>query len=124
METKQSRLITLDEIRAAIKRAVEERGEDYVYPEEEKKENPIRHSMECQYRKADGTPSCLIGLAVYYINPDIVLPEFRGAWVALQEFADRDAIDYAQAAQTVQDEGGTWGKAYHRAEEWLANRTT
>lgn len=128
METTQKRqLITLDEMRTAIKRAVEERGEDYIYPEEWKKSSPdilYGEDYQCQYRNEDGSPSCIIGLAVSYINPNIILKEFTCAHLALRDMAEDDAGLYATIAQAGQDQGNTWGEAYKAAEAWLANRMT
>lgn len=79
-------MITYAEMKAALERAVEERGADFVYPEEWR-ETKIRHDTEihlCRYRLPDGRPGCIVGLAMSYLMPDVVLREFRGAAEALE----------------------------------------
>jgi hypothetical protein len=113
-------LITLSEMRAAIRRAVEERGADFVYPDEWKmSERPSTHA-QCQYRRGDGTPACIVGLAMSYLRPDVVLTEFVSAHDVLGGHATRNAIEFAANAQACQDDGATWGEALASAEDWVA----
>ena len=63
-------MTTYAEMKAALERAVEERGADFVYPEE------WRETRMCRYRLPDGRPGCIVGLAMSYLMPDVVLQEF------------------------------------------------
>ena len=68
--------ITRENFTAAMRAAVAERGEDWVYPERVSELaapgwRPKR-GHECVYVLPDGSPACLIGLALYKIDPALV----------------------------------------------------
>lgn len=96
-------LITYDEMKAALERAVAERGEGYVYPG--------NGGGGCSYYKPDGSPDCLIGLAVSYIRPDVRLQWGTYAEEALFDIADSRAVRLAHIAQHQQDTRAPWGHA-------------
>lgn len=106
--------ITEAQFTKAMQEAVAERGEDYVYR--------VRVNGSCVYVDADGSPSCLIGLALSKINPSR-LPDYhhpRNSIPALTllDGIVPDAVAWAaDDAQTIQDTGHTWAealKAYNR----------
>lgn len=112
-----SGLITLEEMRGAIKRAVEERGEGFVY------EKKLGYETICHYNHpVTGEPDCLIGLAWSYLRPTDRLEAVGPACEVLLGKATSNACTYAQEAQWVQDEEGTWGEALAAAEAWLAEQ--
>jgi len=116
-----SDLITLEEMRGAIKRAVEERGEGFVYEHKPWPDSP--NNIGCHYNHpVTGEPDCLIGLAYSYLRPNHRLPSQGSAPYVLQCEATASACGYAQIAQIKQDDGETWGEALAAAEAWLAER--
>ena len=100
--------LTYEEARALLARAVEEKGGDYVYPDAE---------YGCSYLWGDRTPACLVGHVFIYagVTPgDIEAHEgTQAAEVVSSLFPDtEDRVRAAlRAAQTVQDNGGTWAEA-------------
>lgn len=114
-------LITLEQMRNAIKRAVEERGADYVYEKKPHPENEV--CLACHYNHPEtGEPDCLIGLAFSYLRPETRLPIYGSAYMVLKDIAHEDARLYASSAQRYQDDGYTWGEALAIAEAWLAEQ--
>lgn len=109
------KLISYDEMKAALECAVAERGEGFVYPEEWKRKELGDIGSSCQYRLEDGTPGCIVGMAMSYLRPDVVLPEFTGSERALDGLVDDLADHLAAEAQRHQDMGATWGEALERA---------
>lgn len=99
-------MITYAEMKAALVRAVSERGYDFVYPEEWKGEEE-----GCLYRLPDGSPACIIGLAMSYLKPDAVLEEGRPARFSLRNYCEPRAIDLAVQVQWRQDTRHSWGVA-------------
>jgi hypothetical protein len=117
------------------KRAVElleaevaEAGRNFVYKKDERDESG---GVSCKYVE-DGCPSCLIGRALHrasvplYVLGDLdVQNEGMSEAIAEARFNDdieltADARDVFQAAQSVQDAGGTWGHALDMAKAELA----
>jgi hypothetical protein len=100
--------ITATEARELLKRAVEEKGENYVY------RKPL-FADHCVYFSA-GAPSCLIGHVLSYKGMESIDDSMNGCGVEdlfengylAADDATRDALDMAQ---TEQDHGGTWGTA-------------
>lgn len=105
-------MITYAEMKAALVRAVSERGYDFVYPEEWKGEEE-----GCLYRLPDGSPACIIGLAMSYLKPDAVLKEGRPARFSLRNYCEPRAIDLAMQVQCRQDTRRSWGAALKEALE-------
>ena len=119
--------ITRENFTAAMRAAVAERGGDWVYPAEgsELAEQGWRSKEwgACVYVLPDGSPACLIGLALYKIDPALVEGlegENVTALRLLQRLGVEDGELYwaAQDAQDAQDLGEAWGNAlkiYERA---------
>ena len=112
---------TDEEFEAALERAVQERGEDYVYPQRNKDKWVDEYHNQaggCVYSTPDGTPACIIGLALSYLDPSLV-PDYNDTNAArdvLPGIVSSVAATAAQYAQDVQDGGDTWGVAletYH-----------
>lgn len=109
---------------AAIKQAVELRGAEYVYSDAEKVPTPGSLIQRCVYSNQDGSPSCLIGQALYLIDPELMpsfdesLEEDASASTVLRARLGLGEDDLtptwvraAQAAQSAQDDGASWGVA-------------
>lgn len=99
--------ITYEQALAALKRAVEERGRDYVYPERD---------GACVYFGPDGKPSCGVGLALSYhgLTLEKVGPCNESADPGtLREdgviSADDETVTLLTAFQSRQDQGMSWG---------------
>ena len=110
----------------AMRDAVAERGRDYVYP----LGNPdyALHDSSCVYSTPDGTPACLIGLALSKVMPEAV-PEYDAPTETADELLlplgfSQIVADAAFAAQTVQDTERTWGLALDVFEDVLADAAT
>lgn len=105
-----------------LERAVAERGKDYVYRAEERKEAEARDgdpaAIACSYAEPDGSPSCMVGLALSYVGANPVIMEDIGGW-AMGVLPDLGvALGTArvfQEAQSAQDMGKTWGVALEAA---------
>jgi len=116
-------MITLAEVREAIRKAVEDKGRDFRY-------NPTGHAY-CEYipllNAPEGDPrrttGCLVGAALASLGVDLAgwgasirdEMEWHRTEVASEDY--EQVRDYLAVAQKWQDEGGTWGEAYDRAEE-------
>lgn len=113
---------------AAIRKAVEIRGEDYVYPSKE--EHPeyyigIGASPSCRYQLDDGTPACIVGLALHQIDPGLV-PEPGSTTLAggvLRQIGfSRKVSEAATTAQLMQDDDASWGSALEAFEDEIGVR--
>ena len=118
--------ITRENFTAAMRAAVAERGEDFVYPAEgsELTEQGWRSERgTCVYVLPDGSPACLIGLALYKIDPGLltyVESQFENASRVMGRAGVQDGMLLlaADRAQGEQDDGAPWGDAlseYERA---------
>lgn len=120
----------------AIRKAVEIRGEDYVYPSKEEHPeywgNPyfdntaISHNLVCRYQLDDGTPACIVGLALSLIDPGLVPASnitSAAAKVLRTKGFSKSIQSSADAAQCVQDGGGDWGEALKSFTSEYAYRT-
>lgn len=106
--------LTLEKAHELLKRAVEEKGADYVYPEDEKWADGM-----CRYFRPDGAPLCIVGHVLHYLGVTRVT-EGRGAAAALlgAGVTTVPTTHWAlQEAQCCQDGGGTWGEALAAFEE-------
>ena len=106
---------------AAMRKAVAERGEDFVYPDEWRKASEDKQS--CLYVHED-KPACLIGLAVYIATGKLVPDGYEGsiAGVVVKSCVPgvSDIVVHAAfKAQAAQDVGETWGQALKEFEEAL-----
>lgn len=106
------------EINAALKKALEAKGEDYVYPEEEK------HKGGCMYATADGAPSCIVGHVLHELDPEGFAKVAK--WERKKGTGDTavddavnalglnfhpDQVEALRMAQVNQDKGAPWGAA-------------
>lgn len=104
-------VITRKSMRDALVKAVEAKGADYVYGRVGR--DGIPYHQECLYRY-DGQPSCLFGHAF-----DILGVPYSKHWENVMVgnllprlgVGDVLLVEACQAAQSVQDIGGTWGEA-------------
>lgn len=118
-------MIDLKLARELLKKAVDTQGPDFVY-------NPS-NQYGCYYRPVVGTEhsgkdddrrnttGCLVGVALSLNGDTWHLNEQRSIyslWIADPTKLSQEAADYFQAAQSRQDDGCTWGKAYADAEEY------
>lgn len=105
---------------AGIRAAVAERGADYVYPDEWR-----GTGGGCFYYNEDGTPSCLVGLAIDKAGLTDHVWNKRakvGAHDLLESMIpgiDTRLGVAVEAAQGLQDDGATWGEALARFEEYV-----
>lgn len=110
-----------------LNRAVEEKGADYVYPEEEKRNwKNIPGGAVCSYYVSNGEarPSCIIGHVIEYLGlRDQFLPiqgQYEGksgvsALNALGVRITRRADVLLDTVQSEQDSGHPWGEAVEQA---------
>lgn len=107
----------------AMEAAVEERGERWTYPSGD--DWRTGDGKMCVYAKPDGSPACLIGLALFKVDPKL-MPSYEDsdsgrdmdAVSVLDRLVDGGKLNLstrtisgAYAAQNHQDRGGTWGDA-------------
>lgn len=117
-----SELITAEEMLAALEWAAEQKGADYVYPEE-LKEPDTGGVLTCRYRSsATGEPCCIVGMAVDHLRPGFTFREYQPAHLVLDCAADDDARHIAADAQNVQDEGLPWREAVNYARDEFYGR--
>lgn len=119
-------------VRDALAAAVEERGEDWVYPSDPS----WRDDGLCRYQLDDGTPACIVGVAARKIDPEIDMPradanplrviaralglisDDMGEFLPLRR--DYDVLERAvNEAQVTQDDGYTWGEALAKFDKVL-----
>ena len=109
---KTIRELTIPQALEALEKAVELRGKDFVYPDDEK-----INGKTCQYtREVDGTKvgSCLVGVAlidVLGLPPEHMAGSTLSASAALTRLGVTDAgvRRVFGAAQGAQDDGRSWG---------------
>ena len=118
--------ITRENFTAAMRDAVAERGEDFVYPAEGSelaKQGWRSEEGTCVYVLPDGSPACLIGLALYKIDPGLLTHvefQYDDASRVMSRAGVQDSVllRAADMAQYRQDVGAPWGEAlseYERA---------
>lgn len=108
----------------AMEKAVALRGEDYIYPKNLPGWQDCTGS--CVYSLKDGTPACIVGVALSLIDPDLV-PAYgwndnfsSSAVEVLEELNASGKTDFSEAvmnaamwAQQDQDRGLPWGESLH-----------
>jgi hypothetical protein len=138
---------TTEQVRDALTAAVEARGRDYRYPGTK--------SGVCFYSFEDGTPGCIVGAVIAGLDADAFAELVRreAPWTGAEDGAPRrvsagdvwqvasqssdvpagdpvislpyEVIMGLKKAQTVQDDGGTWGQAldeFNRTVEGLTGQ--
>jgi hypothetical protein len=114
-------MITARDALRLIERAVEERGRDFRYSDYE---GDWADPDVCSYRQPDGTPACIVGLALSYVGLLDKLIEddtIVGQQASFYDEIDPEAIGVLSAAQMSQDSGEPWGEALAVAQlqaEW------
>ena len=111
-------------INLAMRQAVKERGRDYVYVDPDGCEAGNVHAgVSCVYvndKVTPARPSCLVGYVLHALG--LPLDQMRHgdgveSWLADKpSWVETRGYLMLQAAQAVQDEGGTWGVAQRTAE--------
>jgi hypothetical protein len=105
----------IEYVRGLLVRAVEEKGADYVYPDEQKTPKGQLGDDLCMYVH-DGAPSCIVGHVLHYAGVELEKFEpWEGSRAeivgeALTEWHP-SVLKALGAAQEAQDGGKTWGKA-------------
>ncbi len=121
----------------ALRAAVRVKGTEYVYPapegdsdDEDYGYDDYRNGMDCVYSTPEGAPACIIGHALYKIDPDLVPGYDKVAdFTSLVDSDPRlqglssEVVRAGQRAQALQDEGETWGRALERFEEIVREDT-
>lgn len=111
--------LTVEKAHELLKRAVAEKGEDYVY----QPETVGTYNRRCRYFGPEGAPSCIVGHVLAYMGVSIDPESYEnrvGVWTLGQEEllrADAAAIEALSVAQDVQDMGGPWGSALREFEQ-------
>lgn len=122
--------ITRENFTAAMRAAVAERGEDFVYPAEGSelaKQGWRSGEGTCVYVLPDGTPACLIGLALYKIDPGLLThvefqPDSASRVMIRAGVQDEMLLLAAAMAQDEQDEGASWGESLKKYGRVLSAR--
>lgn len=107
--------LTYDRAVELAREVVADFGEDYVYPESEKRRETDGSLPSCVYVH-EGCPSCLVGHILHRHGvslEDLSQHEFRGAWTVSTKLADAEfgARFFLDVAQGRQDKGMPWGEA-------------
>ena len=106
--------ITDEQFIAAMTKAVEENGPDYVYPSE------LKVGGLCQYT-VTGKGACLIGKAIEIATGSPYVGFNDGANNVLALYGVSEVVqDAAVCAQAAQDECIPWGNALKNFEDVLA----
>lgn len=101
--------------------AVEQRGENFEYPMPPKSRDDDWHrDGACVYSRPDGTPACIVGLAIQISDigevPAYAAP-VQEASVYLRDMGISPKVrDAADHAQVIQDTGQSWDyvlEAFH-----------
>lgn len=112
--------ISYDSAVTLLKRAVLEKGADYVYRDPNDKDA----RPECSYFEPDGSPSCIVGHVIHYkgVELDDVAPLNTGLAVDVLVSdgiiaGDEYSMDLLTDVQGFQDHGMPWGEAVRRSIE-------
>lgn len=109
---------TDEEFIAGLRKAVEERGADYV-------NHPDSRGL-CRYT-VNGKPSCIIGTAIYHMKGSVFRGSNGSAHVVLYNYFPKLSTRVRHAAsraQKIQDDSKPWGEALAAFEEFLAEKST
>lgn len=127
--------LNLAEARQLLARAVENRGEEFVYDKDQ-------YGGVCAYfDPSDGTPGCIVGQVLSFKGVTLetfinwaetyraesdhtYAPNLNTSGVTdLVDYhfidADNQTLEYLALAQSRQDTGATWGQALRRAEQYV-----
>jgi hypothetical protein len=111
-------ILKTDAVTEALNKAIETKGEDYVYP---------KYEVGCTYTdREDGAvaPSCIVGWVIDAIDHEALervakYEESEGESFSVPELVDHAGLEFdndrladaLQAAQSVQDQGAPWAYA-------------
>ncbi len=109
-------MLNLEDAVNLARRAVNEKGADYVYPDSERRPTIAGGKQPvCRYM-VDGKPSCIVGHIMVYIDHPV--PEVRegcGATTVAADYFEPGAIEFLTDLQEFQDRGKPWGFALDMA---------
>jgi hypothetical protein len=108
---------------ALLSKAVEQKGEAYVYPDDEKHRSTEASEGMCVYFTESGRPSCIAGHVFAHLGFGSEDVE-EGTGVEEQPFSDLlndDVVKVLSVAQEVQDLDIAWGEALQSALERAAD---
>jgi hypothetical protein len=117
--------ITLDEAKALLARAVEERGADYQYKMITFEVEPGRRESLCAYfDPATKAPSCIVGQVLAYkgVTFDDMAAKDKNVYASAGTLVDTKFIKaddetraLLESVQSEQDSGMPWGQAVEEA---------
>jgi hypothetical protein len=121
--------INRETFREALVAAIEQRGADFVYPEDWKVDVGYGKTG-CVYYKKDVGAACIIGKALENLGVDVEKLQDGGtanwwsAGMALAHVGVRDnpLMEAATIAQSRQDKGKPWGEALDAFDRELARQ--
>lgn len=105
---------TNEEIIAAARAAVRQKGADYVYLKDA--------AGNCYYANEDGSPSCIVGFVLSALDPDlfqrVAEKDNDTTFIQIEGLDDftPEQRYVLQRAQADQDFGDTWGEALREIE--------
>lgn len=112
--TTTTKPLSVEDVRALLVRAVEEKGADYVYEKVPGfwSDGTPMDDVTCNYFH-DGKPSCIVGHVFSYCGIERVEREGDNARTMAVELGIGDALigEALDRAQAAQDAGKTWGEA-------------
>lgn len=133
--------ITLEKVIADLRRAVAEKGADYVYvdPNGKVAGSPYALGADCVNYDAKGQPSCVVGHVLQYWTDEGLIQKQgeafpycanSNAYEAFREIRDNCGVivddggaELATRVQILQDKGETWGLALEGGLYGLENQT-
>lgn len=115
--------LTYDRAVELAREVVADFGEEYVYPENQKRRESESSLPSCVYVH-EGHPSCLVGHILHRHGVDLDVlgnHEFRGAWFLAGDLAGADAKTrlFLDVVQSSQDGGTTWAQAVNNGVLWM-----
>jgi hypothetical protein len=121
--------ITVEEALAAIEKAVEIRGRDFVYGDEERvhiDDDPDNEHLVCVYTRTVGDEvkgSCIVGTAlidILGVDPKLLEGVYAASHVVMDKLGVRNyaAREVFSKAQIHQDNRETWGESYDAAKRY------
>lgn len=119
--------LTYNAAEALIESIVEEKGGDYIYPQDpkthDKKSATFNSSINgCYYVHLDGTPGCIIGHLVHKLKPEFDLTTtdldtLEDILVRADIHPEPRAMFFLMEVQRQQDKGWEWAEALRRGKQ-------
>jgi hypothetical protein len=104
----ETTLLDVEGALALLERAVQEKGEDYVYPLSDKRDGICRYAVDYE-------PSCIVGHVLFYLGKLDAAIEGASAHTVLHDLATDEAKYLLLVVQRAQDAGKPWGQALGEA---------